>query len=182
MNKLTAEKCRDLIHALKAAKSNFELDKFAEYNLQALEIALPVLEQEGGWISCNDRMPEETEIIGGDDFSPDVLTINQHGEQWVCCTHWGKWIHTKHSDCVITHWLRLPAEPQPSTTTQIDNDGWIDWGGGKCPVADDAVIEVQLRNGEVINHLCETKILIWADRGMGTDIIAYRVIENDGSK
>lgn len=51
--------------------------------------------KDDGWIACVELMPEETESMGGDDFSPDVLTLNEHGERWVCCTHWGNWICTK---------------------------------------------------------------------------------------
>lgn len=64
------------------------------------------------WVKCSERMPEETEVFGGDDFSPEVLTINQYGEQWVGKTHWGKWVHTKHSDCIVLAWMPLPAAPE----------------------------------------------------------------------
>lgn len=64
------------------------------------------------WVKCSERMPEETEVFGGDDFSPEVLTINQYGEKWVGRTHWGKWVNTKHKDCVVHAWMPLPAAPE----------------------------------------------------------------------
>lgn len=66
----------------------------------------------GDWIKCTERMPEETEVFGGDDFSPDVLVIDQFKDMFVACTHWGKWIRLKHDDCVISHWQPLPAPPE----------------------------------------------------------------------
>lgn len=47
MNKLTAEKCRDRIKRLKDCQSSyFGLSIDGEYQLQAPEIALPILEQQ----------------------------------------------------------------------------------------------------------------------------------------
>lgn len=47
MRKLTAEKCRDRIQRLKDCQSSaFGLSIDGAYQLQALEIALPVLEQQ----------------------------------------------------------------------------------------------------------------------------------------
>lgn len=55
MKKLTAEKCRDLIDDLKSHKAaGFRISRAREGYLAALEIALPILEQqergEGEWI------------------------------------------------------------------------------------------------------------------------------------
>ncbi len=46
MNKLTAEKCRGLITHLSRAKKLLGVSMAEESYLQALEIALPVLEQQ----------------------------------------------------------------------------------------------------------------------------------------
>ena len=64
------------------------------------------------WIKCSERLPEETEVFGGDDLSPDVLVIDQFEDMFVACTHWGKWIRLKHDDCVISHWQPLPSPPE----------------------------------------------------------------------
>lgn len=46
MNKLTAEKCRNKIEHFKEVSKTWQLSIEAEYTLQALEIALPVLERQ----------------------------------------------------------------------------------------------------------------------------------------
>lgn len=129
MNKLTAEKCRELIAECQALQDRGYLSISGCYKLQALEIALPVLEQQGGWISCSERMPPS---------KTGVLVGRQYGYEWA--TKWATLIHG-HPDAskegwlipgaswVPTHWHELPAPPQsqPSTTPQIDNDG-----GQKC--------------------------------------------------
>lgn len=53
MNKLTAEKCRDLVNTFKFIDEQGNLSEISGYALQALEIALPILEQQpadDGWI------------------------------------------------------------------------------------------------------------------------------------
>lgn len=69
------------------------------------------------------------------------------------------------------------------------DDGWIEWGGGECPVPDGTEVQVQHRDGSVFRG----KALI--DKGIGNsnwhigfkadprpcrrDIIAYRVIKTN---
>ncbi|WP_336700092.1 DUF551 domain-containing protein [Pantoea dispersa] len=182
MTNLTTEKCRTLIERLSEDQRACRISIFGELYLQALEIALPVLEQQGGWISCSERMPPS---------KTGVLVGCWYGREWA--TKWASLIHG-HPDAsnegwlipgaswVPTHWHPLPASPQqPKTDTyrQIENDGWIEWKGGRCPVSANDNVEIKLRDG----GSCEgpgAHILNWANRGFQSDIIAYRVIENDG--
>jgi len=113
MNKLTAERCRDRIASLKRNRRVFGLAMDSELYLQALEIALPVLEQQ-----------------------------EKQAEQ------------------------------------QVDTDGWIEWKGGECPVADGlAVTEVKFRSGDVVKAFADT--WWWGHSGDEDDIIAYRVVEQE---
>lgn len=84
--------------------------------------------------------------------------------------------------------IALPVLEQQESTTdtyrQIENDGWIEWGewiewgGGECPVKKSDWIEARLRNGEEAGGLgCHGE---WEHKNLSFDIIAYRVIENDG--
>lgn len=60
-----------------------------------------------------------------------------------------------------------------------DNDGWIEWGGGDCPVAADALVEVKLRNGtEWTGRDAEYRdYWDWSHDEIGGDIVAYRLVE-----
>lgn len=57
------------------------------------------------------------------------------------------------------------------------NGGWIEWGGGECPVEKGTLIDVKHRDGEVYqnkpaigdNNVC------WSHTGFHGDIIAYRL-------
>lgn len=58
------------------------------------------------------------------------------------------------------------------------NDGWIEWKGGECPVADGAEFEVRFRNGEQHSSK-DYPGFAWRWKHFGTkyDIVAYRVIK-----
>lgn len=59
------------------------------------------------------------------------------------------------------------------------NDGWIEWGGGECPIElPRQEVEYLTRLGN--KHITPACDLRWYHEGKGGDIIAYRVIENDG--
>ncbi|WP_312181353.1 hypothetical protein [Pantoea sp. CTOTU46764] len=71
--------------------------------------------------------------------------------------------------------------PQSPTDTyrQIENDGWIEWKGGKCPEAYSTEIQVKYRDGMGMEDAAGD--FSWTHDNEPDDIIAYRVIENDGS-
>lgn len=79
--------------------------------------------------------------------------------------------------------IALPVLEQQESTTdtcrQIENDGWIEWRGGKQPVSNSTLVEVKLqRDGYQGEDNAMTWDWTWR---YGVDpIIAYRVIENDG--
>jgi len=57
------------------------------------------------------------------------------------------------------------------------DDGWIEWGGGECPVPGDTQVEVMLRSGACLRNQ-PAKWLDWKKSGHSSDIIAYRIIKD----
>lgn len=55
---------------------------------------------------------------------------------------------------------------------------WVKWKGGRCPVAGDAVVRLQLRNLPAGSNTVETTAsrYQWNDRGLPGDITAYIVL------
>ncbi|RBO13336.1 hypothetical protein [Pantoea sp. 3_1284] len=75
---------------------------------------------------------------------------------------------------------------QQEITTGIDPvitdiAGWIEWKGGECPVIPGNRVDLKLRGG-VITSDYPAECAQWSHHkyNNNTDIIAYRVIENDG--
>lgn len=73
------------------------------------------------------------------------------------------------------------AQNQPRIVAEATSGGeWIEWGGGDCPVAEDTVVEIKLRNG--LSNDGSVVGFEWR-HGFGAfgyetddDIIAYRVV------
>ncbi len=120
MNKLTAEVARMDIGHLREHQANphVGLSLKEEKYLQALEIALPVLERQGGWISCSERMPAKD----GGYLTWDGRNVSN------APFFFGNWQANQFIARNITHWQAMPFPPitTPSTTHQIDNDAWVD--------------------------------------------------------
>lgn len=208
MNKLTAEKCRERIKKFKRLKKQFGIAMETELSLQAFEIALTVLEQQekevrwgapksvGQLISQLQTFDPETEITALQRI--EHFQDGKQIRQVPLSISWerldGPWLAPYKGDGrkVIAFWAKPdPREDQergepitdnqhPTTDTyrQIENDVWIEWDGGECPVDKNAKVEFKSPGGAA--GLQRAKYLNWFHNGAGDDIIAYRVIENDG--
>lgn len=73
--------------------------------------------------------------------------------------------------------LPILEQQEKESTPQIDNDGWIEWKGGERPEFN--LIDVRYRSGHESRALRPSN-LFWDHIEDELDIIAYRVIENDG--
>lgn len=64
---------------------------------------------------------------------------------------------------------------RPRTTAEqiAPEPDWIEWAGGERPVPEIAIVDVQLRGGYTARK--NGAGLDWDHRGMGTDIVAYRL-------
>lgn len=65
-----------------------------------------------------------------------------------------------------------------STPPQPDDDGWIKWEGGECPVGRETYVEVRLRMGEE-NIDCASEYR-WSRRDVSDDIVKYRIVSEAG--
>lgn len=159
MNKLTAEIAKRDIAYLKAFQKqpNIGISLREELYLQSLEIALPVLEQQADfYIVLNEGQPYD---VFADKNQADYYAANASG------------LFSVLPVCAF-------PQPKPSTTPQIDNDGWIEWKGGDNPAAGKR-IQVQFRKAKT-NDAEPSEHYRWYHHQNDYDIIAYRVIENDG--
>ncbi|MEN6403051.1 MAG: hypothetical protein ABFD94_13990, partial [Armatimonadia bacterium] len=64
--------------------------------------------------------------------------------------------------------------PEP-TPPQPDDDGWIKWEGGSCPVPPDTLIDVRTR-GTAGPYRFRAYQIGWRQTGSRTDLVAYRIV------
>ena len=60
-------------------------------------------------------------------------------------------------------------------TTEKIYGPWIKWSGGECPVPTDTIVEIELRNGDVLRS-CLASCYRWDHHGSRGDIVRYRVV------
>jgi hypothetical protein len=62
--------------------------------------------------------------------------------------------------------------------------GWIEWNGGWRPVDDDAIVDIQFRDGETLKSVRNPNDFRWWHDGCPDcrDIIAYRVVKSEASE
>lgn len=61
----------------------------------------------------------------------------------------------------------------------MNSTSWIEWGGGKQPVADSQGVDIKFRDGEVMAETL-SDFWVWSHSGDDDDIIAYRIIPGRG--
>jgi len=66
---------------------------------------------------------------------------------------------------------RLAKEP-----AQTENDGWIDWPGGDCPVDGTVTVQVQYRADD-FGYTGNACFFRWNHSGKASDIIAYKIVK-----
>ena len=89
-------------------------------------------------------------------------------------------------------WLLLADDYQETIITReqyeaalaAKNEGWIEWGGGECPVPRGTLVDVRYRDGRQLNALSandgtlnprDASFVFWRNDGSEKDIIAYRL-------
>ena len=58
-----------------------------------------------------------------------------------------------------------------------DSDGWIEWGGGSCPIDENVKVELKFRSSQYENIIDYAGGFSWHPKDDGTDIIAYRIVK-----
>lgn len=82
------------------------------------------------------------------------------------------------AEALRAEWQSLQVD-QP-VDQSVDPDGWIEWTGGECPVAEGTPVEARLRNGD--ESYREDGMWFrwrWVESDhpyYATDIVAYKVV------
>lgn len=172
MTNLTPSEARRLIDKLHQNQTKEHgISILEEKYLAALEIALTVLEQQ-------DVMSVPAYYIVYHP-NPDPNEYDDKEHSHCGSIHLARRLATEIGGTIRPVYIGEQQQPQTDTYRQIENDGWIEWGGGRRPVDEEAFVEVKFKDGEYRLAL-EAWEFDWNHYGNNSDIIAYRVIENDG--
>lgn len=145
--------------------------------MKLIDILVEELPKRGGW-------PEDANCITQDGglkvepatCNPSVAKCDDDGFWFLDSSRIGGFeVDTLASDYTTA----IITREQYEAALTAKNDGWIDWGGGECPVSDSAIVEVRYRNGEV-KAAAPADFYEWGHGRphfvtTGRDIIAYRL-------
>lgn len=81
------------------------------------------------------------------------------------------------------HEKAIITREQYEAALSAKNNGWIEWGGGACPVEEGTLVDVKYRDGDDFPDAlgvpalsdCGTGSAFWELDGYNNDIIAYRL-------
>ena len=156
--------------------------------MKLIDILVEELPKRGGWPKGADYVVQDNDGSLDVKFGAGEATL-EHDQRgvWVndMTQDWG--IDTHESYIRDFNILACDASTTIITREQHEaalsakNDGWIAWGGGKCPLHHGAIVDVKLRNGrtEYAQKALSTEAYasypFWRNDGTGGDIIAYRL-------
>lgn len=110
MNKLTADKCREFISVFKSLEKEGHLALTSGYHLQALEIALPILEQQervdSGWIEWRGGASGSCPVA----YATLVEVKSRNGHVAEDCAEAFEWCHEADDDDIIAYRI-IPEQP-----------------------------------------------------------------------
>ena len=137
-----------------------------------------IISENGGWRNGEFAAQDGDGGVGGYEVKPEWDSLAKYW--WREAS--GQWFLANkiknHHQTVLSHAEYFHLYPAP------DADGWIEWGGGECPVGGDVMVvckvraEKEFRNGEKI----KASILRWRHTGGMADIIAYRLHKPEQAK
>lgn len=73
-------------------------------------------------------------------------------------------------------WIKGYINAYDEYNSKEDNDGWIEWRGGECPVDGETPVWVKYRN-EQVDTKSKAHSYRWFHDGDAFDIIAYRIVK-----
>lgn len=123
--------------------------------MKLIDILVRELPKRGGWPEGAEKATSHSHIPGVHFWDYDGLRVDYSD------------LTTRELGCEEVTREQYEAE------LAAKNEGWIEWGGGECPVADFLKVEYQLRGGAKGSEYA--KILEWQHEGGRHDIIAYRL-------
>lgn len=144
--------------------------------MKLIDLLVQELPKRGGWPEGareTIEMHMDGCIFFDGDCAPDEFTLPQCSNGWAP----GMWRFSN----------EVTREQYESALAA--SDGWIEWGGGGCPVETGVLVDIRIRNGKESHGVRanentagvspDASYPFWRKDGTGGDIIAYRLHKPD---
>lgn len=135
-----------------------------------------VINENGGWFGDAENAAQDRD--GDVDFYSRT-PVRTTGREWWSADGLIDGSRIRHDDAAIKNWHQtiLSREEYYHAYPKADADGWIECGGGSCPVSNNEVIDVKFMDGEIdFGHANGWN---WYTDGTKDDIVAYRFRKPD---
>lgn len=154
--------------------------------MKLIDILVEELPKRGGWPEGCHAITQDSDKAINEYSSLDGVEINEHGT-WRAVKSWNDYcVRAVDAPCLaVDYHAVIITRDQYESALAAKNDGWIDWGGGECPVEKGTLVDVKWRDGRIddgipakISHDLDSSkrnAISWRHHGSSHDIIAYRL-------
>lgn len=146
--------------------------------MKLIDVLVEELPKRGGWPKRANCITQDGDLkVEPASCHPSIAKCDEDGFWFLDSSRTGGFeVDTLASDYTTA----IITREQYEAALAAKNDGWIDWGGGECPVEEGVLVDVRLRNGntfEGLAALVESRATLpfWLSDDAGADIIAYRL-------
>ena len=74
---------------------------------------------------------------------------------------------------LLGEWVAKQSQP----AAKAEDDGWIPWAGGECPVDENVLVYIRCRDGHISRKAESAVYWTWHHKNKDYDIIAYKVVD-----
>ena len=153
--------------------------------MKLIDILVEELPKRGGW-------PEGAARLAQDPDGDIQMLSNRHA--YLVSVGWtgdgrsdcyGQYAARKLEPLASDYDTAIITREQYEAALAAKNDGWIEWGGGKCPVEKGTLVDVRYRDSQAYPDRIGAPALVgggsgatyhhWLHDGMMNDIISYRL-------
>lgn len=141
--------------------------------MKLIDILVEELPKSGGWLRDVKTMTQDRvgNIWGYDCVSPRLkggLWSSKSGDDLVRDSK------VEARNLAVDWNTAIITREQYEAALAAKNDGWIEWGGGKCPADNATEVDIKFRAGGIVYGV-EAGKYYWPRTGQECDIIAYRL-------
>lgn len=163
-------------HPLMSSKSAIKKSN-GRKTMKLIDLLIKELPKSGGWPEGVAAMAQDAD--GAVQNYSDTLDIIINDE----FAHGNSRIASSYSidagECgVATDRLTAIITRDQYEAALAKNGGWIECGGGECPVGSSCQVDLKFRNGAT-EFGCSASAYYWENANLNTDIIAYRLHKPD---